>query len=131
MLNGYIKDDQPIIPILVTWKWRVRPIVALVDTGFTGELKITPETAQALGLVATHVRKVSFGDSRTAILSSALAFVSMEGIRKSVTVLIGEGHEVIGVRLLRNFGYSLLMDFEADSFILQKFPREYVAELEG
>lgn len=125
MLSGFIKDDQPIIPIVVTWKWHVQQILALVDTGFIGELKVSPETAQALGLEVTDVRKVSFGDNRTAMLQSAVTFVSMEGIKKSVTVLIGDGHEVIGVRLLRNFGYSLLMDFEADSFILKKFPHEY------
>lgn len=123
MLSGHIKNNQPIIPVTVAWKLNLQEIVALVDTGFTGELKVSKATAKALGLEVFAVRYIALGDGHLVQWETSLAFVSLEGIMKSVSVLIGDGQEIIGVSLLRNFGYSLIMDFEANSFVLQKIPR--------
>ena len=120
MLTGQIIDNRPVIQVVVGWKLNVQDLLALVDTGFTGELKVSPNIAQELGLETTDVRTVSLGDGKPTVWGSGLATVSMEGVQKEVSVLIGDGPTIIGVSLLRNFGYTLTMDFQSDTFFLQK-----------
>jgi clan AA aspartic protease len=98
----------------------VQEIIALVDTGFTGELKISPEKATELGLQTTHTEPVRLADEKTVNMRASLALVSMEGAANVVSVLIAQGMPIIGVSLLRRFGYMLNIDFKYNSLFLQK-----------
>ena len=44
----------------------------------------------------------------------------MEGIMNVVNVLVSQGIPIIGVGLLRRFGYALNIDVKYNSLILQK-----------
>ena len=120
MLTGYIIDDKPVLPVIVGWNLNMQEFLALVDTGFTGELKVSPEAAEELGLVVTDVRTVSQADGKPTVWGSGLAYVSLEGTKRQVSVLIGPGQPIIGVRLLKNFGYILTMNFSAENFYLKR-----------
>lgn len=120
MLNGYIKDDKPILPIEIGWSGHVQNVLALVDTGFTGELKIPPSMAEQLGIQITDTRKVVWGDGRETLIRSGFAYVSMEGTKKPVSVLIDEGTLLAGTRLFKNFGYTMTIDFPNEQFELER-----------
>ena len=120
MIRGIIHDNRPLISLIVGWKLGVQETVALVDTGFTGELKISPQTAIELGLQITHTEPVILGDQKTVNMQASLAVVSMEGVMNVVNVLVTEGITIIGVGLLRRFGYALNMDVKYNSLVLQK-----------
>ena len=120
MIKGTVYNNRPLISLVVGWKLGVQEIVVIVDTGFTGELKISPEKAIELGLQTTHTEPVMLGDEKTVNMEASLALVSMEGATNVVNVLIARGMPVIGVSLLRRFGYALNIDFKYNSLLLQK-----------
>ena len=120
MIRGTIHNNRPFISLIAGWRLGVQETVALVDTGFTGELKISPEKALELGLQITHAERVTLADEKTVYMQASLALVSMEGVRNVVNVLVSKGTTIIGVGLLRRFGYALNMDVKYNSLLLQK-----------
>lgn len=121
MIQGFFNNNRPAIFIVVaSSKGGVQEIPVLVDTGFTGELKIGPNKALELGLKISHTEPITMGDGRTSGMGASLARVSMEGIANTANVLIGEGKDVIGVGLLKGFGYTLNADFKYNNFYLKK-----------
>lgn len=120
MIKGIIHNNRPLISLTVGWKLGVQELIALVDTGFTGELKISPEKAVELGLQTTHTEPVTLADENQIYMQASLALVAMEGVTNVVNVLISKGIPIIGVGLLRRYGYALNMDVKHNSLILQK-----------
>ena len=121
MIRGVLrKDNRPVIPIVVGWNRGIQEIVALVDTGFNGELKMPSKMVDELGLRITHVQPVLLANDTISQSAASLSFVSMEGITEEVNVLISEGLATIGVGLLKKFGYRLIVDFKYSSVVLEK-----------
>ena len=120
MIEGIVSNNRPLIGLIVGSKLGVQEIVALVDTGFTGELKMSSEKATELGLQITHTERVMLGDEKTIDMHASLVWVSMEGTANVVNVLIARGMPIIGVSLLRRFGYTLNINFKHDLLFLQK-----------
>lgn len=121
MIQGVIHNNKPLISVIVGWRYGVQEIVALVDTGFTGELKLSPQTASELGLDITHTEPVTLADDKTTNMEASIAVVSMEGTPKMVSVLIAPGMlPIVGVELLRRFSYVLSMNFKENILVLQK-----------
>lgn len=122
MIRGVLRraDNRPVIPLIIGWDLRVQEVVALVDTGFSGEVKIPPKLVDELGLHITHAQAVLLANEGITEMPASLAFVSMEGIKEEVTVLICKGMAVVGVGLLKRFGYKLVIDFKYNSVTLEK-----------
>lgn len=120
MIKGVVHNNRPLISLIVGWTLGVQEIITLVDTGFTGELKVSPTLASQLGLQTTHTQPVTLADEKTVDMQASLALVSMEGVTNVISVLVAQGMPIIGVGLLRRFGYVLNIDFKYDSLILQK-----------
>ena len=108
------------MPLNIGWKSKTRDITALIDTGFTGELKISSREAMELGIEATHMELVTLADENTVGMSAGLIQVSMESNQKTVEVLISDGMPIIGVGLLKKFGYILTINFPANLVSLKK-----------
>ena len=119
-IRGVIHENQPLVSLIIGWRLGVQEIVALVDTGFTGELKVPPDKAVELGLEITHAESVALADEKTVPMGASLAVVSMEGTAKVVNVLVGKGVAIIGVGLLQRFGYTLTIDFKQNTLLLQR-----------
>ena len=121
MMKGVLrKDNRPVVPLVVGWDRGIQEIVALVDTGFNGELKMPPKMVDELGLRITHVQPVLLANDSIAQSAASLAFVNLEGITEEVNVLIAEGLAAIGVGLLKRFGYKLIVDFKYNSVVLER-----------
>ena len=121
MIRGLLgKENRPLIPLVVGWNRGVQEITALVDTGFSGELKVSPKLIEELGLEITHAQPVLLANGTSTTMQASLAFVAMEGDTKEVNVLISEGQAVIGGGLLKSFGYKLIVDYKEDLVTLEK-----------
>lgn len=120
MLRGVIHNNQPLIKLVIAWNLGVQEIVALVDTGFTGELKIPPSKVSELSLQITHTEPICLANEKIVNMQASIAAVSMEGVAKVVNVLISDGMPIIGVGLLKRFGYILKANFKRDFLILEK-----------
>lgn len=121
MIHGLVaKENRPLIPLVVGWNRGVQEITAMVDTGFSGELKIPAKMIDELGLEITHAQPVLLADGTNATMRASLAFVAMEGVTKEVNTLISEGPAVIGGGLLKLFEYRLIVDYKRGSVELEK-----------
>jgi len=120
MIKGIVHNNRPLISLIIGWKLGVQEIIALVDTGFTGELKISPDKAVELGLETTHTEPVKLADENIVNMEASLAIVSMEGAVNVVDVLIAKGMPIIGVGLMRRFGYALNIDLKYNTLNLQR-----------
>jgi len=120
MIKGVVHNNQPLISLIVGWKLGVQEIIALVDTGFTGELKLSPEKITELGLATTHAEPVTLGNENTVNMPASIAMVSMDGVPNVVNVLIAKGQPIIGVGLLKRFGFTLNIDFKYSVLTLQR-----------
>ncbi len=121
MIKGVILSNRPLLTLTIGGLYYgVQDIVTLVDTGFTGELKIPPEKVPELGLQITHTQPVKLGDESTVNMNAAIAYVEMEGVVHPVSALIYSGIPVIGVGLMKKFGYTLTMDFPYNIFQLER-----------
>ena len=120
MIKGEIVGNKPLIPITIGWCFGVQDVLALVDTGFTGELKVSPKQAIFLGLQVTHTEIVTLADNIKQPFPASIAVVSLEGIMKVVNVLIAEGEPIVGVGLMKNYEYILKANFKLDILVLQK-----------
>ncbi|MBI2551920.1 hypothetical protein HYW17_01300 [Candidatus Uhrbacteria bacterium] len=120
MLKGVVYQNKPLIALVVGWHQSVQEIVALIDTGFTGELKIPPKKVAELGLEISHTEPVSLANEEIVHWDAALAEVSMENTVHVVSVLVGRGIPLVGVGLLKRFRYSLYIDFPHDTLTLQR-----------
>ena len=64
MIHGVVYKNQPLIKIRVGLESNTQELIALVDTGFTSELKLSEEVASQLGLSTTHTEKVILADEK-------------------------------------------------------------------
>jgi len=120
MLRGIVHENKPLVSLIVGWHLGVQEIVALVDTGFTGELKIPPSKVPELGLQITHTEPICLANNKVANMRASIVSVSMEGAVNVVDVLVDDGIPIIGVGLLKRFGYILNIDFKYDFLTLEK-----------
>lgn len=120
MIFGMIDEDQPLIPVLIGWRLGAQSYLALMDTGFTGDVKVSPEIANDLGLVVTHTETIALGNDQVIEINASFAAVMMEGVLKPVTVLIDRGMPMIGMSFLKKFGYALTIDYKTSICTLQK-----------
>ena len=92
MIKGLIHENRPFVRITVGSSLGIQEVVALVDTGFTGELKLSTNEAKELGLETTHTESVALANEQEIIMEASLAEVALEGIKNTVSVLIDPRH---------------------------------------
>ena len=60
------------MPLSVAWNFEVQDIIALIDTGFGGELKISPKMVGELGLSMTHTETVLLANQTVITMPASL-----------------------------------------------------------
>jgi predicted aspartyl protease len=110
----------PFVDILIGWGQSIQQHTFILDTGFSGELKVTETMAKDLGLETIGVVPMGMINNQTQEFPAALALVDMEGAKERVTVVIGEGLPVLGIGTLTRFGYKACIDCKHRTVSLQK-----------
>ncbi len=113
MIKGFFlpaAPDVPVFPLFVSWNDTTVSPFFILDTGSTGDLKITPEMARDLGLESTGVGKITIANGQTFETRIAVAYASMEGVREPVSIVIEEGSPLAGIGLFTKFGYKVVVD---------------------
>ena len=107
----FVQPNTPVIQITLGSGYGVQRPYVVLDTGFTGDLQVTPQIAQELNLIVTGVTPVRTATGDVANLPTANAIVSMEGITNYVQVLISRGFPLAGISFLVKFRYRALVDY--------------------
>ena len=123
MIYGTFYHNFPNIPfveILIGWDSSIQKHTFILDTGFSGELKVTEAMAKDLSLKTIGVVPMGMINNEVQNFPAALAFIDMEGAKERVTVVIGEGLPVLGTGVLSKFGYKVCIDCKYKTINLQK-----------
>ena len=120
MIKGIFRRNTPLVNIIMGWGHLAQTPFVVLDTGFTGDLQITPQMAKELRLSLTTATKMRVADGRIIEVPTTLAFVEMEGVKKYVQVLISEGMALAGIDLLSKFHYKAIVDCEHKTVELEK-----------
>ena len=120
ILLGQIDDrNQLWVPIKVVGLQKGQEILALLDTGFTGELLLPLQIAVPLGLQLAGVARCQLADgnfSRQMLFSASITWGTQT---RSITVnVVDVEHALIGGGLLH--GYVLTVDFQKKQLIIKE-----------
>lgn len=120
MVRGQFYEDIPFVQIIVAWGRAVQTPFFVLDTGFTGDLQVTPKIAKELGLQVTGVTSARIASGAVISVPVALALVSMEGATNYLNVLISESMPLAGISFLTKFGYKAVVDCKYRTVTLEK-----------
>lgn len=119
MVQGYFTGDLPIVKIDVLWEHALQSPLAILDTGFTGDVLITPQIAKDLGLEVSGVTNARNANGDISAVYTSRALVEMEGSKNFVQVLIADSFPLIGINFLTKFGYTAIVDCKARTLMLE------------
>ena len=120
MVNGEFVENAPWVKIIVAWGQSVQAPFVILDTGFTGDLQVTPKIATELGLQVTGVTKTQIANGDIVDVPVALAIATMEGANNYIEVLISNSSPLAGISFLSKFGYKAIVDCKHKTVALQK-----------
>ena len=110
MIKGKLIHNIPLIQTTLVSGSAVRRPFVILDTGFTGDLLVSNKVAKELGLKPIGVESVNIAGEKAVDMQSAIALANMEGITKSVQVLISQGGSLVGISFFKKFGYKAIVD---------------------
>lgn len=120
MISGVFIENTPIIKIIIGWKQSVQSPFVVLDTGFTGDLQVTPKIARELGLEVSGVTKTRIANGDIINVPISLAIASMEGIKKYIQVLISDSVPLAGINFLSKFSYKAIINCKHKTVSLER-----------
>lgn len=121
MVKGeFIRENVPIVKAMVAWRQATQESFFLLDTGFTGDMQVTPGIAKDLGLEVTGVMSTQIANGEIVTVPTALARSSMEGITKNIQVFISKGVPLMGISFLSKFDYKAIVDCKNKTVALER-----------
>lgn len=120
MISGVFVENIPLIKVVVAWGQSVQAPFVVLDTGFTGDLQVTPKIATELGLKVVGVTKTQIANGQIIQVPVALAIASMEGAVNYIQVLISNSFPLVGISFLTKFGYKALVDCKYRTVALER-----------
>ena len=120
MIQGVFQENIPLIRVAIGWGQFVQTPFVVLDTGFTGDLQVTPRIASDLGLQVVGVTKSRIANGNIMEVPTALAIAAMEDMTQTINVLIVESVPLVGISFLTKFGYRAIVDCKHRSIVLEK-----------
>jgi predicted aspartyl protease len=120
MLSGVFVENIPLIKVVVGWGQSVQAPFVILDTGFTGDLQVTPKIAQELGLQVAGVTRTQIANGQIIEVPVALAIAAMEGAINYIQVLISDSMPLAGISFLSKFGYKASVDCKYRTVMLER-----------
>ena len=112
--------NTPVVELAVSWEEAVARHYFVLDTGFTGDLKVTPDTAQKLGLIPFAIEEVAVADGQRIDAGIAMVIAHLENAAGPIIALIAPGAQLAGIGLFTKFGYKAVVDCKYRTVELHK-----------
>ncbi len=119
MVLGKIVENTPFVKVTVGYGTSVQKPVAILDTGFTGDLQVSPTIADQLELEPIGVARAKVAGGQSIKVMSAMAVAKMEEETRVIEVLISEGMPMIGMSFLSKFGYEARINYKNKKVVLE------------
>ena len=119
MIIGKFIGNVPIIKVAVASGYSLQTPVVILDSGFTGDLQVSSKIAAELRLQPIGVTPARIANGKVIQVPIALAFSAMEGVTRSIEVLISDGMPLIGIGFLSKFGFKASLDCKHRTVVLE------------
>jgi predicted aspartyl protease len=86
--------------------------VFILDTGFSGDIKIDHLVATKLGVITQGMRYFENANGERVAAGFSLGYAEMEGRKRIVNIIIADGPHLAGGGLFSLFGYKAVADFK-------------------
>ena len=110
MVKGQFIDNTPIVKTTLVWGGLIQEPFLVLDSGFTGDVQITPDIAEELALKVTTVIPITVANGQTVAFPMATAVAILENSLTNVDVLISSDFNLAGIGLLSKLGYKMEID---------------------
>lgn len=120
MLQGVFVDNTPLIKIVVGFGKSIQTPIVVLDTGFTGDLQVTRQMANELGLRIIGATRTQIANGQIVDIPVAQALSVMEGVQKSIQVLISGNMPLAGISFLSKFSYQAVVDCKNKTVTLER-----------
>ena len=120
MVSGVFVENTPFIKVVIGWGQSVQAPFVVLDTGFTGDLQVTPKIATELNLQVAGVTKAQVASGQIIEVPAALAIAEMEGATNIIQVLISDSVPLVGISFLTKFGYKAMVDCKYRAVTLER-----------
>ena len=120
MVQGQFINNTPLIKVSVAWGQSVQAPFVVLDTGFTGDLQVTPKIAQELGLKVIGVTKTQIANGAIIDMPVALAITAMEGAVNYIQALIFDSMPLVGISFLSKFNYKAIVNCKLRTITLER-----------
>ena len=121
MLHGYFSSgtNVPRIEVAIFSHEKVLRLACILDTGFSGYLKIDEQAASDLGIVSDMDMYGVNANGEKMSGRVAYAYVELEKRKMLVEILIFNGPALAGIGLFASFGYKVVVDCKNKSVHLE------------
>jgi len=107
----FLEDrNLPIIQVPIAFGETVILPTFILDTGFSGDIKIDQQTADELGIEALGVGDVAVGNGQRISARFSPAYAELEGKKKPISIVIADGPHLAGISLFTLYGYKVVVD---------------------
>lgn len=120
MVSGVFVENMPFIRVVVAWGQAVQAPFVVLDTGFTGDLQVTPRIARELGLQVVGITPSRIANGQIVQVPTALALAAMEGAVNYIQILISNSMPLAGISFLSKFSYKAIVDCKYKTVALQR-----------
>jgi len=112
MIEGSFSDFHPLptVKVFVEFKEAVVYSEFILDTGFSGDLKIDLQTAVELGIKELDMKYIYNANGQRVPVGFAYGFAELENKKKSVEIIVADGPHLLGISFLASFGYASFVD---------------------
>lgn len=100
----------PALKVVVEFNGAVSDPEFIIDTGFTGDIKIDLKTAGELGIGNLDVTSIENANGQLIPAGFAYGFVEMENRKRSIEIVVADGPHLLGINFLATFGYKAIVD---------------------
>jgi predicted aspartyl protease len=122
MIYGYFSTDAnlPYVHISVVFAGTTVDSAFVIDTGFSGDLKINGDTANELGIIEAD--GTDFVNANGEVVSAGFVngYAEMEGRKASIKIIIVNGSQLAGMSLFSAFGYEIVVNCKSRTARLER-----------
>lgn len=112
MIHGYFLKGTyvPYVEISIFSGKNTLNLPVVLDTGFSGYLKIDHDTADELGIISIEFARITMFYGEEISVGFSYCFVELGNTKILTEILIFSGPPLIGIKLLGDFGYKAVVD---------------------
>lgn len=101
MITGVVQNHQAVVPLVLHDDSGYQFTLDFVlDTGFDGQLTLTPSATAPLSLSLEYPVLAEMADGSMTFLDAVAVFVHWDGLDRKVRALVSSGDTLIGMSLL-------------------------------